>query len=191
MTVLGLLGGGADLVLRRLVLRALLRKLLERLDKDIVNLSVDKKSGEIYEIGGGGGGIFDQDLYLEPEVDMTIRFAVELVIVRPLIAPLALRMVSASKSACVGCSCAPSPALITEPSTLRASSSTAPEAWCRTTRISGCMAFSVTAVSISVSPLRIEDEDTDMCRQVEAAGWYHANAVERIAVNIAYHRFAD
>src|SRR5262249_18756332 len=32
----------------------------------------------------------------------------------------------------------------------------------RITRISGCMAFSVTAVSISVSPLRIEDEVTDM-----------------------------
>src|SRR6476646_8918986 len=28
--------------------------------------------------------------------------------------------------------------------------------------MSGCMAFKVTAVSISVSPLRIEDEDTDM-----------------------------
>src|SRR4051812_23800143 len=28
--------------------------------------------------------------------------------------------------------------------------------------MSGCMALSVTAVSISVSPLRIEDEDTDM-----------------------------
>ena len=42
--------------------------------------------------------------------------------------PLLRRMVSASSRACVGCSCAPSPALITEQSTLRASSSTAPEA---------------------------------------------------------------
>ena len=48
--------------------------------------------------------------------------------IRPSIRPLLRRMVSASSSAWVGCSCAPSPALITEQSTLRASSSTAPEA---------------------------------------------------------------
>src|SRR5260370_1343809 len=36
------------------------------------------------------------------------------------------------------------------------------EAWWRTTRMSGCMALSVMAVSISVSPLRMEDELTDM-----------------------------
>jgi aspartate carbamoyltransferase catalytic subunit len=42
--------------------------------------------------------------------------------------PLARRIVSASRSACVGCSCAPSPALITEQSTFCASSSTAPAA---------------------------------------------------------------
>src|SRR6476620_9619934 len=76
--------------------------------------------------------------------------------------PLLRRMVSASSSAWVGCSCEPSPALITEQSTLRASSSTAPEAWCRTTMISGRMALRVIAVSISVSPLRMEDEPTDM-----------------------------
>ena len=86
----------------------------------------------------------------------------QIAMTRPSSRPLLRRMVSASSSACVGCSWLPSPALITEPSTLRANSSTAPEAWCRTTRISGCMALSVTAVSISVSPLRIEDEDTDM-----------------------------
>ena len=80
----------------------------------------------------------------------------------PSIRPLLRRIVSASSSACVGCSCAPSPALMTEPSTFRASNSTAPEAWWRTTRMSGCIAFSVTAVSISVSPLRVDIEDTDM-----------------------------
>jgi len=42
--------------------------------------------------------------------------------------PLLRRMVSASSSAWVGCSCEPSPALITEQSTFLASSSTAPEA---------------------------------------------------------------
>ena len=81
---------------------------------------------------------------------------------RPSTRPLLRRMVSASSSAWVGCSWAPSPALITEPSTLRASNSTAPEAWCRTTRMSGCIAFSVAAVSTRVSPLRIDEDDTDM-----------------------------
>jgi hypothetical protein len=46
----------------------------------------------------------------------------------PSIGSLLRRMVSASSSACVGCSCAPSPALTTEPSTFCASSSTAPDA---------------------------------------------------------------
>jgi hypothetical protein len=86
----------------------------------------------------------------------------QIAITSPSIRPLLRRIVSASSSAWVGCSWAPSPALITEPSTLRASSSTAPEAWWRTTRISGCIAFSVTAVSIRVSPLRMDEEDTDM-----------------------------
>ena len=66
--------------------------------------------------------------------------------------PLARRIVSASSSACVGCSCWPSPALTTEQSTLRASRCTAPAWLWRTTMMSGRIAFSVAAVSISVSP---------------------------------------
>ncbi len=76
--------------------------------------------------------------------------------------PLWRRMVSASSSACVGCSCAPSPALTTEQSTLRARRCTAPAAWWRTTMMSGRMALSVAAVSISVSPFFTEEEATDM-----------------------------
>ena len=79
---------------------------------------------------------------------------------RPGCRPLLRRMVSASSSAWVGCSCAPSPALTTEQSTLRASRCTAPAAWWRTTIMSGRMAFSVIAVSISVSPFLME-EDAD------------------------------
>ena len=79
--------------------------------------------------------------------------------VSPAMRPLARRMVSASSSAWVGCSCAPSPALITEQSTFCASSSTAPAAWWRTTRMSGRMALSVIAVSISVSPFCTEEVD--------------------------------
>lgn len=36
-----------------------------------------------------------------------------------------------------------------------------------------------------------QDEDGEMCAQVEAAGFYHANAVEPIASNIAFGRYAD
>ncbi len=52
----------------------------------------------------------------------------QIAIRRPSSRPLLRRIVRASSRACVGCSWAPSPALITEPSTLRARSSTAPEA---------------------------------------------------------------
>ena len=71
--------------------------------------------------------------------------------------PLRWRMVRASSSAWVGCSCGPSPALITEQSTFSDSSLTAPASEWRTTSTSGCMAFSVWAVSSSVSPFLIED----------------------------------
>ena len=70
--------------------------------------------------------------------------------------PLARRMVSPSSSACVGCSCRPSPALSTEQLTFCASKSTAPEFGCRTTSRSGRIALSVSAVSISVSPFFTE-----------------------------------
>ena len=75
--------------------------------------------------------------------------------------PLARRMVSASSSACVGCSCVPSPALTTEQPTFCASSAAAPAEW-RMIKMSGRMALSVIAVSISVSPFFTEDEATDM-----------------------------
>ena len=76
---------------------------------------------------------------------------------RPAMWPKARRIESASSSAWVGCSCWPSPALTTEQPTFCDRSDAAPdEAW-RTTRRSGCMAFSVTAVSIRVSPLEIDE----------------------------------
>lgn len=36
-----------------------------------------------------------------------------------------------------------------------------------------------------------QDEDGEMSRQVEAAGFYHANAIEPIASNIAFGRYVD
>jgi hypothetical protein len=76
--------------------------------------------------------------------------------------PLARRMVSASSSAWVGCSCAPSPALITGHPTFCDSSATAPAEEWRTTRTSGRMALSVIAVSTSVSPFLTLELATDM-----------------------------
>ena len=76
--------------------------------------------------------------------------------------PLRRRMVSASSSAWVGCSWLPSPALMTEQLTFSASSLAAPDSAWRTTRTSGRMAFSVIAVSSSVSPFFTEQVATSM-----------------------------
>ena len=62
---------------------------------------------------------------------------------RPSKPPSRRRMVRASSSAWVGCSWAPSPALMTLQSSLRDRSSAAPASWWRTTRMSGRMAFRV------------------------------------------------
>ena len=78
---------------------------------------------------------------------------------RPSSLPFARRIVRASNRACVGCSCDPSPALRTAQETFCDSRFTAPEDPCRTTSKSGFMAFSVTAVSTSVSPLLIEEAE--------------------------------
>ena len=56
------------------------------------------------------------------------RMSPQIATVRPSIPPLLRRMVSASRSAWVGCSWAPSPALTTEQSTFCASRCTAPAA---------------------------------------------------------------
>src|SRR5215475_4297161 len=63
------------------------------------------------------------------------------------------RIVYRSSKAWVGCSCQPSPALMTEDLTPRASVSAAPADECRSTMISACIASILRAVSSSVSPL--------------------------------------
>ena len=73
---------------------------------------------------------------------------------RPARRPLCARIVNASSSAWVGCSCIPSPALMIAERQMRASSSGAPdEAW-RMTIMSGDIASRLRTVSTSVSPLR-------------------------------------
>ena len=65
------------------------------------------------------------------------------------------RSVYASSSACVGCWCIPSPALMTAPCVQPDVASVwgAPDAWCRMTTASAPIACSVSAVSLSDSPL--------------------------------------
>ena len=90
------------------------------------------------------------------------RTSPQIATLKPSIRPLLRRMVSASRRAWVGCSWAPSPALTTEQSTLRARRCTAPAEWWRTTMMSGRMALRVAAVSMRVSPFFTEEEATDM-----------------------------
>ena len=90
------------------------------------------------------------------------RMSPQMATVRPARRPRRRRMVSASRSAWVGCSWLPSPALMTAQLTFSLSSMAAPESGWRTTSTSGCMAFRVMAVSIRVSPFLIADQATDM-----------------------------
>src|SRR5215210_7356885 len=77
----------------------------------------------------------------------------------PLKLPLRCLIVSASRSACVGCSCAPSPALTTAARQTRASWCGAPAEGWRMTMRSGDIASRLRAVSSSVSPLVTEDAE--------------------------------
>src|SRR5438552_8000610 len=70
----------------------------------------------------------------------------------PSIRPNRSRIVKASRSACVGCSWAPSPALMTPASRCRARKCGTPAAECRTTIRSGDIAWRVRAVSSRDSP---------------------------------------
>jgi hypothetical protein len=81
----------------------------------------------------------------------------------PAIAPSRSRIVAASSSACVGCSCVPSPALTIDVAspTQPANRCAAPEAGWRTTMQSAPIADSVSAVSRSDSPLPTLDPDAE------------------------------
>ena len=71
--------------------------------------------------------------------------------------PLWLRIVKASSSACVGCSCMPSPALMIFDLQIRESRWHAPELAWRMTIMSGDIASRLSAVSTRVSPLTTLD----------------------------------
>ena len=76
---------------------------------------------------------------------------------RPARRPLCSRIVKASSSACVGCSCMPSPALMMPALQTRDSRWHAPDDAWRITMMSGAIASRFSAVSISVSPLTTLD----------------------------------
>jgi hypothetical protein len=78
---------------------------------------------------------------------------------RPANCALRLRIVNASSRACVGCSCAPSPALTIDVCPCDARKCGAPASECRITMKSGDIASRLRSVSSSVSPLtRLEVE---------------------------------
>ena len=81
---------------------------------------------------------------------------------RPSNFPLCLRIVYASSNACVGCSCAPSPALTTEAFECLAIWCGTPGQACRITMQSGDIASRVLAVSTRVSPFETLLSEPDM-----------------------------
>jgi len=83
-------------------------------------------------------------------------------IFKPAIFPFFSLIVIMSRSAWVGCSCAPSPALIIDCLTSEASRCGAPDALWRMTIISGFIASRLRAVSMSVSPLTTELVEAEM-----------------------------
>src|SRR6266705_1988057 len=79
----------------------------------------------------------------------------------PVILSLCSRIVKASSNACVGCSCAPSPALMMLALTTRDRKCVAPEALWRMTMKSALSASRLRAVSFSVSPFLNDDASAE------------------------------
>src|SRR5579885_3359476 len=92
------------------------------------------------------------------------------------------RRVKRSSSACVGCSCQPSPALITDDLTPRASVSAAPAAGWRSTMRSACMASMLRAVSKSVSPLTTLLEEGEQLITSVLSRWAASSKEVRVRV---------
>ena len=108
---------------------------------------------------------------------------------RPRIRPLCWRMVKASSSAWVGCSCMPSPALMMRERQMRASRSHAPDAPWRMTIMSGDIASMLRAVSTSVSPFTTLEVATAMLR-VSALSRFSATSNDvRVRVLGSKNRF--
>jgi hypothetical protein len=99
--------------------------------------------------------------------------------------PLARRMVSASSSACVGCSWLPSPALITLEERCRARKCGAPEHQWRMTTMSGFIASMFCSVSSSVSPLDMAEPLTWMLTESEERRFSAISKLRRVRVEFS------
>ena len=107
---------------------------------------------------------------------------------KPSIFPCLSRIVSRSSSACVGCSCLPSPALMTLEAIRLPRNSAAPEDGCRITTMSMRIASRLRAVSTSVSPLET-DEPVAATLTVSADSRFSANSNEmRVRVDASKKR---
>ena len=96
---------------------------------------------------------------------------------QPASVPRLSRIDSRSSSPWVGCSCQPSPALMTFEGIRSARNLGAPEAGCRTTTMSIRIASRLRAVSTRLSPFSIEDPDAAMFT-VSADRRFSANSKE-------------
>ena len=98
------------------------------------------------------------------------------------------RSVRMSSSPCVGCSCAPSPALITFEGMRAPRNDAAPADQCRMTTMSIRIASRLRAVSTSVSPFETDDP-TDPMFTVSADSRFSANSNEmRVRVDASKKR---
>ena len=109
----------------------------------------------------------------------------QIAIFKPSIRPIRRRMVKASRRAWVGCSWRPSPALITAASTYWLSNNAAPEQLCRTTRMSGCIALSVVAVSSKVSPFLTDEPATAIFRTDPPSRFAASSNETRVRVELS------
>src|SRR5215217_1200240 len=117
------------------------------------------------------------------------RMSPQIAILSPLIRPNRSRSVSMSSRPCVGCSCLPSPALITLERIRCPRNWAAPEAPCRITTMSIRMASRFLAVSTRVSPL-LTDEPAAATFTVSAESRFSANSKEiRVRVEASKNRF--
>ena len=88
----------------------------------------------------------------------------------------------------MGCSLQPSPALITAQFTFLDNKFAAPESPCLMTKISGCIAFKVIAVSISVSPFLIAEFETFMFMTSAPSLFPASSKDERVLVELSKNK---
>src|SRR5450432_1322864 len=107
----------------------------------------------------------------------------------PAIFPLCSRMVNASSNACVGCSCAPSPALMMLALTTRDRKCGAPLALWRMTMKSALSASRLRAVSFSVSPVLNDDASAEKFTMSAVNRCAASSKLMRVRVEGSMNRF--